>query len=271
MPRRKLTKDYLDAMLQGFREAPGNARHAARTAKCTPKTARKAWNRGVPHCHWPEYHRPFAEIIAEEQMEARAKLQEAKETGQVQASAAEMQRAMEARAKALTDATENRVTEGKMVRAARNATLTTLAAVAQCSAGVAKVGAMVRKALEQLVVEDGAGVVCVVADPVQYAVAQDPVHLRALSIGEARSFTKTLASLGTALRQVNDAAQKSMEMERLLLGEPTSIVEHRHLENVSIEEAERRIAAAARAVAMLKEEGISTLDGSAAGLDPTLN
>ena len=140
-------------------------------------------------------------------------------------------------------------------------------ALAQTGAGVAKDSQLVRQALEALVVKGDAGVVCIVNDPIAFqkersAGGDGYQHLRAMGIAEARGYTKTLATFATALRQVNDAAQKALEMERLLLGEPTKLVGIQHLESMTMDEAEKHVAAAQRAFNRLKDKGITVLDDS---------
>ena len=78
--------------------------------------------------------------------------------------------------------------------------------------------------------------------------------------------TGILGRLTTALRQSNDAAQKALEMERLLLGEPTQILGVAHMDAITIVEAEEKLEAASRALSTIKGEGVSQLDGRP--LDP---
>lgn len=68
MARRPYTKEFYDLLIAGYREAPGNASHAARVAKCDPRCAQRAWRKGWPKFSWG---RPIREIIQEEMERAR--------------------------------------------------------------------------------------------------------------------------------------------------------------------------------------------------------
>ena len=133
-----------------------------------------------------------------------------------------------------------------MVRLARSSAIVLLNNLSQVAAGAAALGKKVRGSLEGM------------------AEREEPLTLR-----EANSLTGMIGKLSTALRQCNDAAQKAMEMERLLLGEPGKIIGIARLEDVSINEAKRRVEAANRAILRLEEKGVSQLDGRP--VDPGLH
>lgn len=239
MPRFKITKPYVDALLRGFRERPGVGAHAARLAGCTPSTARRAWLCGIQHSPWPEYRRPFRELIEEEQAEARAELRRLKELEEQHVARAEADRRQEARVRALEDLSEERVAETQLVRTARAGTLALLNSVTKMGVGAAALGDQVREALQRC--------------------AQDP---EPLSLKEAVDVTRLVGRLSTALRQCNDAGQRAMEMTRLLVGEPQAIYGHQHLEAVGVQEAGERLAAAQRALEDLGARGLSVVDGN---------
>ena len=269
-----MTRDIAEALLESFRAAPGNGMRAARHAGVHKNTAYKAWRKGLYVSGWPQYSTPFEDTIAEEQMEARARMVNDRATAERLAAEAEAKRQQQARLDTIKDKTDTRIAEGTLVRAARTTTGQALAALAQTGAGVAKVSQLVRKALEALVVTGDAGVVCVVHDPIAFQKERSTggdgyQYLRAMGIAEAKGYTKTLATFATALRQVNDAAQKALEMERLLLGEPTKIVGIQHLETMTMNEAAEHIQAAQRAFNYLKDEGVSVLDD--APIDPKMH
>lgn len=271
---RALTRDLAEAILESYRAAPGNAKRAADHAGVHYRTARKAWRQGLRISGWLQYMQPFQEVIQREQLETRARMVEDEAKARQRSLEAEALRQQSVRTKAIEDVTNTRAAEGTLVRAARTTTGVTLGALAQTGAGVAKVSQLVRQALEALVVRGDAGVVCIVNDPIAYqkerSVGGDGYqHLRAMGIAEAKGYTKTLSTFATALRQVNDAAQKALEMERLLLGEPTKIVGIQHLETMTMDEAEKHVAAAQRAFNRLKDKGVDVLDDSP--IDPKLH
>jgi hypothetical protein len=226
-------------MMGAFRTLPGNASHAARAAGVDPRTARKAWLHGLKTARDVKYHEPFREILDRERTETRARLAELEEQAAKMTHQAEAQRRQDVQLKAITDLTEERVQETQMVRLARAGTMVLLQNVTTISAGVTALGKKVRSALEARAAS---------AEELTYREAAETVAL--------------VGKMATALRQVNDAGQKAMEMTRLLVGEPTSIVGHQHLESVSVGEARERIKAAERALVTLEEAGVQMVDGN---------
>lgn len=248
MGNRALTREYLEALLEGFRQAPGNATRAARHAGCAVTTAGRAWKNGVKRAPWPEFHEPFRDIVAREQVEARARMVTAAEASTRLAAKEEAVRKQNVRTGAIKDLTDERVHESQLVRMSRDACILMLNNVTNIAAGAAALGNKVRASLK--------------------AHGEGP---EALTIKEAKDVVVLTGRLSTALRQCNDAAQKSLEMTRLLLGEPTQILGVQHLENVDIDEAKRRIAAAQRAVQTVEQAGVSQIDGSTSALDPNMH
>jgi hypothetical protein len=237
MSRRRITREYAERLLQSFRLTPGNVTAAARHSGVVWSTAKAAWEKGIPHGPWEEYRRPFKDIIAEEQELARARLKEQNRKLAEDALRAEAERQKKQREAALQDVTNNRVQEASMVRLARSSAIVLLNNLTNVSAGAAALGKKVRESLEHTASKE-----------------------RDLTLKETGQITTMIGRLSTALRQATDAAQKAMEMERLLLGEPGKIVGVQHLEGISVREAEERIEAASRAMQALKEDGIDVLD-----------
>lgn len=243
---RPLSKDIAERLLEAFRTKPGVGAHAARHAGVTPQTARNAWQKGLRIGGHPEYRRPFKDILEEEQLEARARMASVEEEARTRAIEAEAQRRMEAQEKAITDATKTREEEAAMVRLARSASMVLLNNITGVAAGAAKLGRKVREALELQ--------------------AQNPDPL---TLAEASRVTTILGRLTTALRQSNDAAQRAIEMERLLLGEPTQILGVAHLDALTVEQARQKLEAAQRALDTISEEGVGQLDGRP--IDPNVH
>ena len=249
MSRRSvITEEMAEAMLESYRMAPGNASAAARASGCDVRTCRKAYSHGLKSTPTPRYSRPFQEIIADEQVEARAKLhaQEAEATSI--AHQMEGERRAGVQADAHTDAAKQRAQEEQLVRNARAATIVLLNTVTNIAAGANALGAKVKASL----------------------VAQAS-NEEALTIAETKGVVSLISRLGTTLRQCNDAGQKAMEMSRLLVGEPTNIIGHRNLDNITVGEAQQRIAAAARAMDELEAKGIEMVDGSTHAADPSVH
>lgn len=243
-----ITTEAAEALLGSFRASPGRWLSAARASGVHRKTAKKAWESGLSTCPDPKYHRPFQQIIAEEQVAARAQLAEQQERTTELTAQHEAKRQEATRTRAIDDLTTERVQETQLVRMARGSTMQVLANVAQLAQGLTALGGKVRAALE--------------------ATAASPEEL---TLRDATQVVGLIKSMATALRQCNDAGQKVMEMTRLLVGEPTSIIGHKHLKDVSVEEARRRIDASARAMRRLDDAGIEMVDGNAHEADPKLN
>lgn len=227
-----ITKETAEAILQSGRTSPGNAAAAARAADCDPRTAKKAWELGLRTCPDPHYHRPFKDILLEEQAEVRARVQREQEEASRIAVATEASRRGDVQAKAIDDVTQQRAQEERLVRNARAATIVLLSNVTNIAAGATALGAKVRESLEALAADGSV-----------------------LSVTQAKNVVSLVGRLATSLRQLNDAGQKSMEMSRLLAGEPGKIVGIQHLQSIPLEEAKDRVAAAQRAIAELEEEG----------------
>ena len=126
--------EVAEKLLEAFRRAPGHARSAAKAAGCDPRTATKAWARGWAHV--PHAARPMKDIIAEEQVLARAMREEQEaETERVTTSMAASQRLAQ-QSKAARDAAATRAAEAVLVKVGRNATVNMVASVASMSRGV---------------------------------------------------------------------------------------------------------------------------------------
>lgn len=230
----------MERLLQGFREAPGNFLSAAKSAGVTAPTARKYWFEGVSSSNEDYWNRPFKEIIEQEQVEARARMEHEQKEAAAIALKKEAERQAKVREQAAKDATDSNVQEASMVRMARQGALVLLNTITQVSAGASTLGKKVAESLKNI--------------------ADDPEQ--DLSLNQALSVTQTLNRLTTAIRQASDAAQKAMEMERLLLGEPGKIVGHvhAHLEPVTVVEAKEKLAAVDRAIKTLEAEDIAVMD-----------
>lgn len=224
---------------------PGQFAPAARIAGVSPKTAEKAWRRG-----WPgQGLAPIETIIAEEQRAARALIEQ-----QRKAALAKEQLEKE---NARKDAELALQQEGQMVRLGRAATLQLTANTAVLAQQVGKM----REALEQrfalelqkmqLWTEYEASLLT--PNPKPKPVLDKPaLHLDHL--------LHLLNRTGDYTGKVLDNARKVMEMERLILGEPTNIIglanaSSQASREISLEEADIRREAANRAIDGAKAAG----------------
>ena len=84
MAKRAYTQHLYDRLVEGFREKPGNASHAARFAGCERRCAARAWEHGWPRRPWAipirlylEQEREMIRAERAKAIEERAKLDEA--------------------------------------------------------------------------------------------------------------------------------------------------------------------------------------------------
>jgi hypothetical protein len=113
--RRKLTRGTYDALVEGFRVAPGNASNAARTAACDRRMAARAWASGWRDYPWA---RPIRDVLADEARDARALA--------ARLAREEATRAEADREKARRESVEALAQEQQILKAARNDVLAVL-------------------------------------------------------------------------------------------------------------------------------------------------
>jgi len=237
-----------ERVLNAFRERPGIPYYAAKTTGVDIRTAQKAWREGLRTCDNPKFHAPFQEIVEREQVEARARLEREQQEISKRTIDQEVARRAKNVEEAQLDATESRAQESRLVRGARANVTVLLQSLARTNAALAKISARVQRSLEKL--------------------GDDPADL---TIQESATVVQLLNKLSTATRQAVDAGQKIMEMERLLLGEPTSITAHIHADPISLMEAREKLEAAQRTIATLAEDGVRVIDGNPASLDASFS
>lgn len=226
---RQITSVQYQALLTAFRDYPGNIARASRASGVDRRTAKRGWEQG-----WAVDGRrvPIREIVAEEQAHARARVKELEDQVGRQTAEAEAHRRITTVSKALEDVTASRVQEAQMIRLARGATIGLFAGVATLTRAVPKIAVRVQQGLEAL------------------AASNEPV-----TTTEMLNLTRLTSQLIVAVRQLAESGQRVMEMDRLLLGEPTSITRTEHTE-ITMEEAAERIEAGRRALEYARREGI---------------
>jgi hypothetical protein len=212
-PSNRLTPQFYSDLIAAYRENPGRYGPAARAVGCDPATAKRGWEQGwLEHEPWA---RPIRDIIAQEVRAARVKLEEerqakvdkivgdaAKSTSQdILEAAVVRERALAERAKNLAqlqaDAAGSIAEEAKMIRAYRTDLHGVAAMANQLLSGMEPIVKKVREAL-------------------QTDTSMKPAEAIAI-----------LRQLTSVLKEGAEAAQKTMEMERLLLGQPQQILEER--------------------------------------------
>ena len=137
MARRPVTRELYAKLLAGFRDAPGNATHAAKVADCDRRMAKRGWEMGWPVLPWAE---PIRKVIDRERIEAQEK-----------ARAEEVERARQAakvRDDARSDALKTHDEEGRLVKVARVNVIQLLAASARIGPALQVLGERVKQAIE---------------------------------------------------------------------------------------------------------------------------
>jgi len=207
-------------LLQAFREAPANVSRCAAACGCSRPTARKAWLEG-----WPERElRPIKDVYREEQLAARARLNQQREDelarlAKQQAEVGEA--AIQERAR--DDSIESIVEETKMVRASRHSAMALQVVVQRLLRGGAQ---LAEKIEEKLGSED-------------------------LSPHKAIILFREIASM---TRQANESARLSQQMEHSLVGKPDQWIGVAG--ELSPQDVEREMRLANKALNRLKRKGI---------------
>lgn len=257
-----------EKMLASFREHPGNISRTARSAGVSRGTARRAWREG-----WPSRQLPaIIEVLEEERLLARSRRQAAvvmsgsggatpgaggggpgtdvpagSSTGFLDELAAEggATGAEAARALARDDAVATREQEGQMVKLARANAIALMSSTSRLlSAGIDKA-----RELET-----------------------------ALKTGTAtltpKETVKFMGSCGYLVSKATESAKLVLEMERLLLGEPTEVIGVA-VRDMTLDDAARTIELANRALARARERGLvpaatpDLVDGDVPPADPS--
>ena len=215
-------------MVEAYREIPGDAQYCAKQAGVSRPTAVKAWEEGWPHRGWP----PIRTILEEEKILARAtraatqamvweqplpELQEKIQSG----FAAEVAERM-----AKDDAIAVRAREGEMVNLSRENTIALMQTTSK----------LIQGAFEKA----GELMVTIKADDCPMT-GSEVVKL----VTNVAYLTKTAA----------EAAKMTMEMERLLMGQPTEIV-GLDVRNMSLEDAARTIQLSMQAYERIRARGL---------------
>lgn len=229
MPKRPVSKEQWEALVAAYRSAPGNANHASKTVPgVCYRLAKRAWDLGVSWADFPEAREPIKVLIAGEQTRQRAALVRQESTDQA------------IRQDAQRDVAKTRFDEAQMVRLGRSSTTALLVSLTRIATGAAQIGDAVADALKT-----------------HGAVKDEAGNPRVLTMPEVRNLVSLLAKVGATVKQVTEAAQGVIESERLVIGEPTQLIGIVHkLDDITQEEADKRMQAAMRALERAKSQGL---------------
>lgn len=213
-------------LLRTLRDDPTeNVTEAARQARISYPTARKAYRDGYPNAKPPRA--PIAKILEEERVQARATVNTAVVEDARRAALEEAAQKRAEAKKAREDVVEARRQEGAMVRGMRGSVLGMIGASASVVRGAMKLGESIGKDLA--------------------LAAEGDVKMTMKAKQEAITNTTLW------LTRLASAAGEVVKMERLLLGEPTEILGHKNLANVGFEEAVKELEGGSETARRIRE------------------
>lgn len=228
--RRSITPDFYDALVDCFREFPGNANRVQQEVKKDPrsngtcgwKTAHKAWNDG-----WPVLQlKPIKDVIHLEEVTARRLLEKERQKSEEEILAAATSDETLMREKAREDAIIARVAETRLVREARQNAIELLSNSKELLRGFGKLAPRIVRHLDKMKIE-----------------TDEDVERAA----------RVLWRVATSSRAATESGMKVLQMERLLLGQPTEIIGIKDVEGISDVDALAELDAAARAAERVRE------------------
>lgn len=194
---RVIDKEFYEELRKVFARHPGSFGKVAKEIGCAPQTAQRAWYHG-----WPQKGlQPLSEVVREDQVAARA-LAAQRRTDALEAKRESQVKLEE---QAALDAARSREQEGQIAKTARATALMACTAAANLLQKGHKIAGAISEA--------------------QLARMNIAARMRALE--QMARFAESAARL----------ADHSIKLERVILGEPVSVTEHRHA-HVHVEKGE---------------------------------
>jgi hypothetical protein len=198
MPVSRVDEVLWDQLVAAFRDDPGNVKGTARRVGVTPKTAKRAWDKGYPtRGAWGL--KSIKQLMSEEQSIAQSRLQHEQDAHELE----EDRRALEAerdREAMRQRAIDTLVQEGRLVVGTRVAVMNALSAAIKQAEGLGHAMSKLGGAMIDIAMEEK------------------------LSPKQVAELTQYMRRYATTLRELTQAGQTAMEMERLYLGEPTQLI-----------------------------------------------
>jgi hypothetical protein len=229
MPRRKITQSFYDSLVDAFREAESPYK-AAQLAGVAPQTARTAWDRG-----WPK--QGFESI--------KIRFEREKQEARIKKAALDQEKArrerLAAQQQALEQAAGARAQEGQLVDLSRATALQAAAIGAQLVQSARALAEHVDKRMRRA----------------QKAGPKDNDYL---SPEDAMLY---LQRLGLLLNRISAFSLRTVQLERLVLGEPSLPAETITAQTeMTVEEATIRLEAGMRVLEDVKKHGgLTVIDG----------
>ena len=193
MGLRAITQKVFEEIIEAYRSNPDNPNGVAIKVKIDRRTAIKSWETGWPNLGMD----PIREIFEKERLAARAELQ-AKQ-------AATRYQMEKERDDAVKHASNARAQEAQMLNLSRASALQSLAVATQLIQSSRQLSVVVKTGVEQI------------AKKLQ----DDPESITAGTIDQCLRWLTAISRISS---ENNRLAHEAMVMERLHLGEPTSII-----------------------------------------------
>jgi hypothetical protein len=228
---RCLSQEDYDSALDLFRQFPEDIVHVAHSLKFSIKKVQTLWYRGIPE----QGLHPIKDVLQDEQSLARvARATEDLSTRTEPISAKVVQSSLHrphevAQFMTRQDVIETRAEEGKMIKASRHNTIALMAVTSRL------LETAIRKAdqLEMIMNNEVEG--------------QEPITFE--------QHIKFINACANLTKQAAEAADKNIQMERILLGEPTEILGV-SVKQMTMEEATQTMRSAQLAFEKAKARGI---------------
>lgn len=242
MPRRAITPEIFNDLVRAFRLQPGVYGAAARACGVDHRTAKKAWLQGWENKGFP----PIKDLLKDEKKQVAALAAIEENAGALEQVKRRLDSEIEAEA-SREYAIKVKMEEVHMIGTTRGMvtshaqSLLTMAEASELLA--ARLGASIREfAMDE-------------SEPLVYG---SPEYNKAY---------KAFRGVAMASRDIATAVKTTLEAERLHMGEPTEIIGHKDLDDMTIEELMQEIEEGDSAVLEAKRRGIVALDGGKANGD----
>jgi hypothetical protein len=219
----KRSAELYSKILEAYQNHPADHETVARITGVTSATAKQTWEKGWPSYPWAE---PICNQVVSVNVAARDKIQERRRKDDQEL----IQRADLILTSSKADAAESRAEEGVMIRRTRQTGMMALNAMAQLLPGLMHLGDACNDALKDMA----------------YSGEVAPFMVISMMEKFASTYGKIVA-----------ANKSAMEMERLWLGEPTSILSMQmdEIETMPIEQLVREFETFKQNLLRSKERG----------------
>jgi hypothetical protein len=243
MGRRAITAELFNELVRAFRLQPGIYGAAARATGTAHKTAKRAWLKGWESKGFP----PIKDILSEEKQAVRAlaALEESEESTAQRAEILkefqdELHGHLELEAGKM-HAMQVKMDELQMLGLARKNLNSSL----QSMLSLAEPAELLATRLGQAIKE--------------FAINEE----NALVFGtkEYNSAHRAFRGVAMGLRDITTAVKTTLEAERLHMGEPTEIIGHKDLDEMSIEELMADIEESNSAISTAQRRGLVSIPG----------